>query len=107
MTENKELLPCPFCGRPAEYKDPRNRYAGCTSESLEECIISGTAFKVLVWNTRAESQKLDIAVRALETTNNNLIHLVEKCLMFKDMEFVEQYYTAIGQAKSALQQIKE
>lgn len=84
MTEQNKLLPCPFCGAPAMWKDgiPKNSPVGYVKCSNECCgFYICNEHKVWknpsCWNTRAESEVSRYKV-ALELASDKLSALESK-----------------------------
>jgi transcription elongation factor Elf1 len=81
MTNTNELLPCPFCGAKAIWKDgiPKNSPVGYVKCSNETCgFYIDTEHKVWknpsCWNTRAESQQSE----SLKAENEELKFRIEE-----------------------------
>lgn len=108
MTENKDLLPCPFCGNKRCVYGETGR-VGYYYIDCSQChtTLNGYDLEDLIkrWNTRAESPKLGIAVKALEFYADKNTYKVNVIECVKYHKLIDN---DIGQtAKSALQQIKE
>lgn len=57
MQEEIKLLPCPFCGSPAQYSNDLKERAGC---SFKACHMYNLYFKPLNWKTRSTPMKKEL-----------------------------------------------
>lgn len=114
MSNEYKLLPCPFCGCKKPYIDYGTRIA-VVCPNCGAWILGGKEpennkfppFKnatIEMWNTRAESE-VSRYKKELESLNTEFKHLIEKCSMLRDMDWVEQYKVATDMADKALKEI--
>ena len=74
---NKELLPCPFCGGEAEINGISEvHYISCKNCYAETRVYGSKAEAINAWNTRKYMEKQDSLKRQIpevvETKNGNL-----------------------------------